>query len=212
MKIILKNYFLYLVLYVKNLFSEKGNTSQPPASTWSSHHHHQGKAQPTTNHPKSRSRRGKKSPPLLRYHQNTTIQTTTITTKSKIKEKEYQTQKYVGGLVRVREKKWDERWRPPWRRKGGWDRLKRGMVIPFQIELWRWWIRFMQSWKRCLTGRRWGGVRGWGRNSPWVHGWRSERWIGDEGGVGWDLGEPVFVDLGCLADAWSGRWAAWSRR
>ena len=36
-----------------------------------------------------------------KIHQNTT----TITTKSEIKEKEYQTQKYVGGLVRVREKK-----------------------------------------------------------------------------------------------------------
>ena len=101
----MENYFLRLVLNVKNLFSEKGNTSQPPTTTWPNHRHHQGKAQPTTNHPKSKSRRGKKSLSLLRYHQNTTTHTTTITTKYEIKEKEYQTQKYAGGLVRVREKK-----------------------------------------------------------------------------------------------------------
>ena len=101
-----ENYSLYLVLHEKKyIFLEKGNTSQPPTTTWSSHCHHQGKAHPTTNHPKSKSRKGKKLPTLLRYHQNTT----TITTKSEIKEKEYQTQKYVGGLVRVREKKWDEK-------------------------------------------------------------------------------------------------------
>ena len=40
-----------------------------------------------------------------------------------------------------------------------------------------------------------------------MHGWRSERWISDEGGVGWDLGGLMFVGLGCLADAWSRQWA-----
>ena len=61
----------------------------------------------TTHHQPSKIQieKRKKTTPLLRYHQNTT----TITTKSAIKEKEYQTQKYVGGLVRVREKKWDEK-------------------------------------------------------------------------------------------------------
>ena len=114
----MENYFLRLVLNVKNLFSEKGNTSQPPATTWPSHRHHQGKAQPTTNHPKSKSRRGKKSLSLLRYHQNTTTHTTTITTKYEIKEKEYQTQKYAGGLVRVREKKWDEKMKTTVEKRG----------------------------------------------------------------------------------------------
>ena len=66
------------------------------------------------------------------------------------------------GLERKSEKR---RWRPPWRREGGWDRSKRGMVRLFQIELWRWWIGFMQRWRRCLTGQWWGGVRRWGRQS-----------------------------------------------
>ena len=75
------------------------------------------------------------------------------------------------------------RWRPPWKREGGWDRSKRGMVRPFQIKLWQWWIGFMQSWRRCLTGQQWGGVRRWGRNSPWVERKMVERCVGEPGGA-----------------------------
>ena len=55
------------------------------------------------------------------------------------------------------------RWRPPGKKEGGWDWSKRGIVRPFQIELSQWWIGFMQRWRRCLIGRRWGVVKRWGR-------------------------------------------------
>ena len=82
-----KLFFVFGLTYKKPI-SKKGKHKSTP-----NHRHHQGKAQPTTNHPKYRSRRGKNPPPLLFYHQNTTTHTTTmsITTKSEIKEKEYQT-------------------------------------------------------------------------------------------------------------------------
>ena len=112
-KIMMENYFLRLVLNVKNLFSEKGNTSQPPTTATTKEKHN---PPPTTQNPNREEE--KKSLSLLRYHQNTTTHTTTITTKSKIKEKEYQTQKYVGGLVRVREKKWDEKMKTTVEKRG----------------------------------------------------------------------------------------------
>ena len=116
-EITLENYFLCLILDVKKSIFKK---CKPKLAT---SHPHDGKSQPTTAHTKSWSRRGKKSPPLLhchhhphkihhhphKTHQNTTTHTTTTTTKLEIKENENQTQNPVRGLVRVWEKKWDER-------------------------------------------------------------------------------------------------------
>ena len=67
-----------------------------------------------------------------KIHQNTTTHTTTITTKSEIKEKEYQTQKYVGGLVRVREKKWEEKMKTSVEKGGRMRPIKErdGEIVP----------------------------------------------------------------------------------
>ena len=58
-KIIPKNYFLHLVLDVKNLFSENVNPSQPPPPRTSTAHHHSHNIQ---------IGKGKKLPPLLCCH------------------------------------------------------------------------------------------------------------------------------------------------
>ena len=121
MKIMLENYSLCLVLHVKNLFSEKGNTSQPlattcPAIATTKEKHN---PPPTTQNPNQEEEKNHPHCSVTtKIHQNTITHTTTITTKSEIKQKEYQTQKYVGGLVQVREKKWDEKMKTTVEKRG----------------------------------------------------------------------------------------------
>ena len=93
-KIMPENYFLCLVLHVKNLFSEKETQVNPlpalgPATATTKEKHN---PPPTTQNP---DREEEKNRPhcsvTTKIHQNTTTHTTTITTKSEIKEKESQT-------------------------------------------------------------------------------------------------------------------------
>ena len=87
-EITLENYFMCLVLHVKNLFLENVSTSQPPLPS-------------TTHHQPPKTQIGKRKKKKTHHHcsiatkihQNTTTHTTTTTTKSKIKEKENQTEK-----------------------------------------------------------------------------------------------------------------------
>ena len=85
-----KNYFLCLVLHVKNLFLEKVNISQPPATTDKDKQN----PPPTIQNPdQEKEKNCHHCFVATKFHQNTTTHTIATTTKSEIKEKEDQPQK-----------------------------------------------------------------------------------------------------------------------
>ena len=103
-EITLENYFMCLVLHVKNLFLENVSTSQPPLP--STTHHQPPKTQ-------IGKRKKKKKPTTIALLPPKSIKTPPPIPpqqqQNRRSKKKKIRQRRVGGLVQVREKKWDER-------------------------------------------------------------------------------------------------------